>query len=264
MRRKFLAAAAAAVVGVSGSVAVDVAVGAEPASPQATWCASPERGVVVMGDSSTTGYGTTGYVDGTQGGDEYYQPTYSGWINGLKQVWPEADWYVASRNGAMSSDYLPNGRFEKTREAIAEVEARQPSLVIITTLGNDYVIDRPPDEYQENLEQIVEGVREAAPDTSIVLVTMWRFDFKLDTSEPNFEFDSYAERMQQVADEHDLTWVDLREHMHNAWEHPETGLYHADEYGPGQAIHTTDAGNWVQKAVMRHALTCVNGVLAYG
>lgn len=259
-----MAAAVAAVVGVGGSVAADVSVSADPADPQSTWCTNPAGGVVVMGDSSTTGYGTTGYLDGTQGGHEYYQSTYSGWINGLKQVWPEADWYVASRNGAMSSDYLPNGRFEKTREAIAEVEARQPSLVIITTLGNDYVIDRPPAEYQENLEQIVEGVREAAPDTSIVLVTMWRFDFKLDTSEPNFEFDSYAERMQQVADEHDLTWVDLREHMHNAWEHPETGLYHADEYGPGQAIHTTDAGQWVQKAVMRHALTCVNGVLQHG
>src|SRR5690606_37206592 len=155
VKRRIMAAAVAAVVGVGGSVAADVSVSADPADPQSTWCTNPAGGVVVMGDSSTTGYGTTGYLDGTQGGHEYYQSTYSGWINGLQDVWPTADWYVASRNGAMSSDYLPGGRFDKTVEAIDEIETRQPSLVIITTLGNDYVIDRHPDAYKANLEQIV-------------------------------------------------------------------------------------------------------------
>lgn len=255
-----LAVAALAVVAISG-----YAVGAPTDTvQQAAWCANRAAGAVVLGDSGTTGYGTTGYLDGTQGGDEYWQPTYSGWVSALMRVWPEAPWYVASRNGAMTSDYLPGGRFPRTVNAVSEIQARQPSLVIIELGGNDYVIDRTPSAYRANLEQITANVKAARPGVTVVYVTMWDFKFKIDNADPNYTFGSYANAMRDVAAAQGATWIDLRKDMHPAYVHEETALYYADEFGPDAGIHTRDAGSWVQRAVMRHRLSCVDGVLPVG
>lgn len=249
-----LAATAAVTVAVTATVPAGATAPAAPTTPVglSSWCPT-QASAVVLGDSSSTGYGTTGYSNTT----ETWQPTYSGWVASLGRLWPHSTWTVLSRNGAMSSDYLPGGRFSITVGAIDVIDDEQPALVVIMLGGNDYVIDADPvTTYRANLERITADIRAVSPQSSLLYVSIWEFAYRRQSPPPVHPYSAYIDQMRAVAQAHDAVHVDLTRDMHSAAVHPETGLYIRDEYGPGLAVHATDAGNWVVRAVMARALQC--------
>lgn len=221
-----------------------------------SWCAARNAGagnVVVLGDSTSTGYGTTGY---TGGDGDPWQPTYSGWASALSRSFTGSTWTMLSRNGALTRDYLPGGRWPSTANFPDTITAKHPQLVIIMLGGNDYGIDVPVTTYQSNLTQITAKIRAKAPIASLVYVSMWSFDYRWANHTPVHTYPEYVTAARTVATQTGALHVDLTQDMPATTDHPEIGLYTADEYGPNAAVHATDAGNWVARGVLRTQLSC--------
>lgn len=248
------AVAATAAVAVPGS-ATSVTPAVERAQAPvglSSWCPA-HTSAVVLGDSSSTGYGTTGYV----GGDgSPWMDTYSGWVAQLRREWTGTTWSVLSRNGALVSDYLPGGRWPSTVGFPDTVAQMQPALVVIMLGGNEYGTDRSPATYRSNLTLVTNRIRAAAPRASLLYVSMWEFAFRWSSQPAVNPYSAYTTQMREAAAQHGGVYVDLTKELHSAGVHPETGLFIRDEYGPGNSVHATDAGNWVVRGVMRKVLGC--------
>lgn len=241
MVRSLSAALAAAVVvlfAVPGSVPGAVAAGS-------TWCGGQGK-VVVLGDSLSTGYGTTGYDGGSAGAG--YQATTYAWPSRWNAK-PNTTLVNLARNGALVSDFLPDGLdgrpggpFEPT--AVSKIKSAQPQLVVIALGGNEYGSDRDPVKvYQANLKKLTSRIVAAAPNARLLFVRGYHFDYRYaDEKHLPYEFTwtQYGSAIRSVASGH--WYMDLSGYMPSA-KYNSAGLYIKDEYGPGMAVHATDAGH---------------------
>src|SRR5439155_22414525 len=97
----------AALLSVVSVLALLFANSASAADAQSTWCAK-HANLAIVGASSETGYGTTGYPSGA----ETFQRTPYGWVTRITDSL-HSEWGTNiqnySHNGALVADYLPGG-----------------------------------------------------------------------------------------------------------------------------------------------------------
>lgn len=143
---------------------------ANPASastPERTWCAK-HANLAILGASSETGYGTTGYPSGA----ETFQRTVYGWVtrftDSLHSEWG-TNVQNYSHNGALVADYLPGGRWSITTGAVADITTVQPDLVIINLGGNELWSQADPATFRANLGTLVDNIRAARPGVDILM-----------------------------------------------------------------------------------------------
>lgn len=207
------------------------------------WCADQSK-LVVIGDSSATGYGSTGYGAGQDGG---YEPTEYGWAARLDRQLPNTRLVNLARNGALAADFLPGGRWPLTASRLSGA-----SMVIIAVGANDYGINRPPAEFRSHLEQLTATIVAAVPQASLLFVHTWGFDMRWPWYPgPLHDWSAYGDQMAALAGVH---YLDLTQVM--PWADRDTaGLYTENEYGE-YSVHPTDAGHQVEFAAYWSALRC--------
>lgn len=257
------------------SVAATIAIGTgQPSSAQSigtrslgTWCSDRSR-AFILGDSTATGYGTTGYVGGN---GSPYMATANSWWATLAKQFPNTQWTNLARNGALTSDFLPAGAGVEGRgggplvpNAVDLIQAAQPSVVIVMLGANEYGTDRRPEQvYKTNLSQLVNRIRTVAPQTSLLFVHTWEFDYRWATGSYlpyEYSWGQYAAAMEGVASSlpaANADYLDLTQYMPKA-DNDTAGLYIADEYGPGNPVHAANAGNWAIRAAVQGKLSCQN------
>lgn len=229
---------------------------AASAGSAGTWCASGKASLAILGASSETGYGTTGYPSGVQ---TYYPTTY-GWTRRLGDLL-ERTWGTTtknySHNGAQVSDYLPGGRWPVTIGAVADLAATQPALVIIDLGGNEYWTQVAPAVFESNLRTMIAYIRVARPSVDIMLYLHEEISWATNgnaywpQSAPKYPWSQYASRIVTVASTLPTGMVDMRQFI-NPSEGDPAGLWSAD------GIHLNDAGQSVVNGVWwdRLAASC--------
>jgi acyl-CoA thioesterase-1 len=230
MLRKLLVTAAVLILLVTG-----IPASAAPLSTSA-WC-QDHASLAVLGASDSTGSFTTGYASP----DETYWPTTYGWpsrIDYLTGVWnTTVDNYA--RNGAQTSDFLPGGRFPITTGALAQIQTKQPSLVLITLGGNEYLNNVSPSTFQANLTTLVQEIHRVSPRSGILLISLWH----IARTNPPYQWQAYADAMFNVAVTELTALIDLRQYIPPS-DQDTAGLYVSDR------IHLSDAGHMVEAAAV--------------
>lgn len=222
-----------------------------------TWCGGAGK-VVILGDSLSTGYGTTGY-DAAQG--RGYQKTTYSWPNrwDLKSSTTVVN---LAQNGGMVSDYITDGaegRAEGPLQsgAVSRIKAEQPKLVIIALGGNEYITDRDPVAvYQANLKKLAYRVKNAAPNARLLFVHTYHFDYRnVDAAHQPVDhtWSQYGSAMKSVAS--GQWYLDLTAYLPST-RYNGAGLYLQDEDGPDVSVHATDAGHMVMFAALWSKVQC--------
>lgn len=247
MRIRLKTAAAAVVIALAatalvGSISV-VSAPAASAGGAGTWCASGKANLAILGASSETGYGTTGYPSGAQ---TYYPTTY-GWTRRLSDLLQRA-WGTTtenySHNGALVSDYLPGGRWSTTTGAIADLATTRPTLVIIDLGGNEYWSQVDPAVFETNLRTMITNINTARPGVDIMLYLHEEISWPTagntywPQSTPKYPWSQYAARIFTVASTIPTGMVDMRQFINPSNGNP-AGLWTSD------GIHLNDAGQSV-------------------
>ncbi|MGH3952029.1 MAG: SGNH/GDSL hydrolase family protein, partial [Pseudonocardiaceae bacterium] len=200
--------------------------------------------IVILGDSLATGYGTSGYDIARGHG---YQATSYAWPSRWDK---KANTTMANlaRNGAMASDFIADGVQNRQQgpfepKAVQRIKSVQPNLVIIQLGGNEYVTDRDPERtYEVNLRRLAWRIKQAAPKARMLFVHTYAFDYRDPNAAPyDHSWSRYGSVMRTVAGSYGW-YMDLTEYM-PATRFNGAGLYIHDEYGPGLAVHATDAGH---------------------
>lgn len=230
-----------------------------------TWCSNQSK-AFILGDSTATGYGTSGY---TGGNGSPYMATTNGWWATLTNQFPSTQWTNLARNGALTSDFLPAGVGIEGRgtgplvpNAIDLIQSAQPSVVIVMLGANEYGTDRRPEQvYKTNLTQLVNRIRTVAPQTSLLFVHTWEFDYRWATGSYlpyEYNWGQYAAAMESVVNSlpaNNVDYLDLTKYLPKA-DNDTAGLYITDEYGSGNPVHAANAGNWAIRAAVQGALSC--------
>lgn len=253
---------------IAGAVIISI----KPETAQATlssgslssWCSNKSK-AFVLGDSTSTGYGTTGYIGGN---GSPYMATTNGWWATLTNQFPATQWTNLARNGALVSDFLPAGAGTEGRtsplagDTIAHIQASQPTLVVIMLGGNEYGTDRRPEQvYKANLAELTSRIRSVAPQASLLLVHSWEFDYRWATGPYlpiEYSWAQYGAAMESIVNTiagGNAKYLDLTKVMPKA-DNDTAGLYIADEYGPGNPVHMTNAGNWAMRAAIQGVVDC--------
>jgi lysophospholipase L1-like esterase len=223
-----LAALTTAVVLLPSSAATGAAAG--------TWCGD-RSDLAILGASSETGYGTTGYSSP----DDGYTRTRYGWTRRLTETL-HAEWGTNStnyaHNGALVTDYYPGGRWDDTTTAVADIAATQPDLVIIDLGGNEYVNSIDPATFNTQLRQLVTDIRSARSGVDVLLLTYPQFDWASD-----YPWAAYADVIREVAVAQHAAMLDLRQHIDSS-DTDRAGLWHSD------GAHLNDAGQSVVSAAV--------------
>lgn len=223
-----------------GLVAGVGAVPSASATPHSTWC-SAHNNVAIIGTSADTGYATSGYASPT---DTWYPTTY-GWAtrfaNALHSEWGTNVQNYA-HNGAMASDFLPGGRWSDTVGAVADIQAHQPDLVIIDLGGNEYNIQKPPEQFQADLDTLVDNVRAARPGVDILLSIYAEFIWKPNEWSPptqSYTWADYGAVIYTTAVAKGTALVDMRQYVPSEYasQQPDPIPWSSD------GIHLNEAGN---------------------
>lgn len=206
----------------------------EVTTAAATWC-TDKSSLVVLGDSASTGYGTTGYPADVQ----TYVPTENGWVAKMAHNLAGFGTKVTNlaHNGALVADYLPGGRWADTVNAIAQVRQLQPSMVIVELGGNDFYIDRDPEVFARQLRQLVDSIKAASPNSSIFLVKIWEIGQR-ESPRAVHTWSEYGAKMHEVAVATGAGLSDLAQYLPSP-NNDTAGLYLPDR------IHLGNAGNLV-------------------
>lgn len=210
-----------------------------------TWCAS-KASMVLLAGSSGTGQYTTGYSspDGT------YQPTAYGWWARLSRQ-AQANFGTVSANhshaGAQVTDFLAGGRWSNTTGAVADIEATQPRLTIISLGTNEYLGQLPPGEFAANLAELVARIQAVNPTGNLMLTTQWTAYYVA----PTYPWSQYAQAIRDVAVARSAAVLDLRQYIPPATDPDWARFYHPDR------IHLLDHAHLiVTAAVATRALGC--------
>lgn len=234
-----------------------------PATAAQSWC-EPGSEIVILGDSTATGYGSTGY-DPARG--RKYQPTRWGWAHRLDARLTNAEITNLALNGATASDFLADGGVDPWPQvgpmqptAVSRIRAAEPELVIIALGGNEYASQRDPYRtYKKNMITLRDRIRAASPSSKLLFVRMWDFSFRY--SGQNLHADSantytwydYGRHLEVVAAKHG--YLDLTSYMPKS-DDGAGGLYTQNEMGPNRALHATDTGHVVQFDLYWSKLGC--------
>ncbi|WP_329065895.1 SGNH/GDSL hydrolase family protein [Amycolatopsis sp. NBC_01480] len=209
-------------------------------APKPAWCADHSN-VSIIGTSADTGYGTTGYPAGR----DLPSPTQYGWTtkftNDLHAQWGTT---VDNRahNGAMASDFLPGGRWSDTTTATADMVQSQPDLVVIDLGGNEYLIQKDPAQFATDFAKVVDNVRAARPDATILLSIYAELKWTKTPSSPPTQthtWNEYATQIYNTAVAKGVALVDLRQYIPPA---ASATLPNPSPWLPDN-FHLNDAGN---------------------
>lgn len=199
------------------------------ANTAGTWCGDKTH-LAIVGASSETGLGTTGYSSP----DDGYAPTRYGWTrkvaHNLNVAWGTSTTNYA-HNGAMVKDYFPGGRWDTTSTATQDMAATQPDLVIINLGGNEYVNSVDPAVFDTNLTRLVTDIRTARPGVDILFLVYPTFAW------PNTQhtWSEYTTIIGRTAANNQAALMDLRQHVDSST-HDTAGLWYTD------GAHLNDAG----------------------
>lgn len=252
MIRTLSACLAAAAVG-----ALVVVAGSTAGAATSTWCGGAGK-VVILGDSLSTGYGTTGYDASASRG---YQKTTYAWPSRWDGK-PNTTVVNLAKNGGLVSDFLTDGldgRAEGPLQptAVSRIKSEQPHLVIIELGGNEYLSDRDPVKvFQANLKKLAYRIKVAAPNARLLFVRGYHFDYRnVDAAHQpvDFTWTQYGSAIKTVAG--GQWFLDLSGYLPSA-RYNSAGLYVKDEYGPNLAVHATDAGHIAMFAALWGKVQC--------
>lgn len=238
MRKVFRFAAVAALI-----AAVLVNASSSAGAFQSSWCTSHAR-VAILGASSETGYGTTGYPAGA----ETYVPTTYGWTlkyaNDLHATWGTVvDNY--SHNGAMVSDYLPGGRWTSTSAATTTMGGNHPNLVVVNLGGNELWSQVDPAVFATNLANLIDNIRATVGNVDIMLEIYPELKWAPNPYGGNtqrFTWTQYGDVIYQTAVAKGVGEVDMRQYIPPAAasQQPSPSPWLSDN------IHLNDTGNLVE------------------
>lgn len=228
-----------------------------------TWCAAGSK-IYILGDSSATGYGSTGY-DPALG--RHYQPTRWGWARRLDDRLRNATITNLAVNGGTASDFLSDGGVQPWPDvgpmqptAVSQIRQAKPQLVIIVLGGNEYASQRHPFyAYKKNMITLRDRILWASPQSKLLFVRMWDFSWRYSgenmyADDPyTYTWYDYDRHLEIVAARH--MYLDLTPYMPKS-DDGAGGLYVQDEMGPNRALHATDAGHSLQFAMYLHKLKC--------
>jgi acyl-CoA thioesterase-1 len=199
MRHRLTAAVAAAVLLLGGvlvsSAAAQPSTGEFAAATASGWCPNRER-LVILGDSGSTGYGSPDYPAGAQ----TYKPTANGWSS------------IVSRNLAAE----PTWRTQTT---------------VIALGGNEFYIDKDPQQFAAEYDQLVRSVHATAPGATIMLLVEWELGARQSAGAVH-TWQDYTGEMRKTAAAGPHGMIDLRQYLPRASQ--ESGLYMADNIHPNQ------------------------------
>lgn len=248
--RKLALVLTTALVGAAACVATT----GTQAAAAPSWCGAGSK-IVILGDSSTTGYGSTGYDEALSNG---YQSTTWGWSARMERRLASTTKVInLGINGGLTSDFLVDGkdpvRPAAVPTAVARIKAEKPKLVVIALGGNEYSLDRSPSSvYKVNLAKLRDRIKYHSPNSELLYVHTWQFSYRYGSTAVN-SWSSYATQMKAVAGT--SRYLDLTRYLPKS-DDGAGGLYIKDEYGPNLAVHPTDAGHGALFAAYWSALKC--------
>ncbi|ROP36295.1 SGNH/GDSL hydrolase family protein [Saccharothrix texasensis] len=204
----------------------------------ATWCTT-KASMAVIGGSSSTGYLTEGYASP----DNTYHPTTYGWWRRLTAQ-AAAGWGTTAtnyaRNSAKAADFLPGGRWPITTGAVADIDAKNPALVIVSLGTNEYLAQVPPAQFEADLVQLVDDIKTASPGTAVVLVAQWTAYVPAAT----YPWSQYVTAIRNTAVAEVAGLVDLRQYLISAGDQDWSRFYNIDR------IHLLDHSHMIVAAAM--------------
>ncbi len=212
----------------------------------AAWCAD-QASIVVLGDSMSTGHGTSDPANA--------------WVKRIDAAFPDTAVTNLSANGALTSDFLPAGVGVQRRTegnlrptAVSQIQTIQPSLVIIEVGANEYGTDRHPvTTFRANLTDLTDRIQTASPNSTLLYVHSTGFDFRWAPLPIDFDWSDYAAEMSSVAAAEAADYLDLTEFL--PWASTDTaGLFVVDEFGPNTTVHWNDAGHVAAGGVIQQQL----------
>jgi len=213
-----------------------------PAGGTSTWCAD-HSSLVVLGDSGSTGLGMADYPRNT----EFYAPTHNGWAARVARN-SAAEWgtqtTVVARNGARVSDYLPEGRWPETRAAVDRIRQLQPSMVIVELGGNDFFMDKTPEQFDTEYRRLITDIKTASPRTTVLLTVIWELGVRESQTAVN-PWSAYASKIGDAARANGAALIDLRQYIPKGGSLASAGYFLDDEVhltAPGQG--TFGAALW--------------------
>ena len=217
-----------------------------PALTVASWCGD-QASIVVLGDSMSTGYGTS-------------DPN-NAWVKRVDAAFPATAVTNLSVDGALTSDFLPAGIGVQRRPAgnlrptaVSQIQTLQPSLVIIEVGANEYGTDRDPvATYRANLADLTNRIQAVSPDSTLLYVHSTGFDYRWAALPIDFAWTAYGSAMSAVATAESADYLDLTKFL--PWADTDTaGLYVANEFGAGNTVHWKDAGHVAAAGVIQQQL----------
>ena len=212
----------------------------------ASWCTT-QASIVVLGDSMSTGHGTSDPANA--------------WVKRIDAAFPATTVTNLSVDGALTSDFLPAGVGVQRRPAgnlrptaVSQIQTIQPSLVIIEVGANEYGTDRDPvTTYRANLTDLTNRIKVASPNSTLLYVHSTGFDFRWAPLPIDFDWADYDAEMSAVATAESADYLDLTKFL--PWADTDTaGLYVANEYGAGNTVHWKDAGHVAAAGVIQQQL----------
>ncbi|MFF4599599.1 SGNH/GDSL hydrolase family protein [Amycolatopsis sp. NPDC001319] len=240
MRKTTIARLTALLTLVGLGIGMSTVVTSADAAQESTWC-TRKANIAIVGTSADTGYGTTGYQSTT---DTWFPTTY-GWTtkfaNDVHSEW-QTNVQNYSHNGALAADYLPGGRWAGTTGAIADMETKQPDLVLVDLGGNDLWAQNDPAKFQADLNNVIDGIRAARPGVDILMSIYAQLKWTPNPYGGNtqkYTWDQYASVIYQTAVAKGTALVDLRQYI------PPAGAANLPNPSPWTSdnIHLNDAGN---------------------
>lgn len=203
-----------------------------------TWCVNRSH-LAVIGASSETGYGTTGYTST----DDGYTPTRYGWVARVERN-ASAEWGTVTtnyaHNGSLITDYYPGGRWPDAVGAVDDIQQKQPGIVLMQLLVNEYVNNVDPATAEANLRDLISRVRTAVSGVDILLMTYPDIKWP-DAPRP---WTDYAPINHRVATDMGCGLIDLRQYIDSPDTNGAAGVWHSD------GAHLLDAGQAAESAAV--------------
>jgi acyl-CoA thioesterase-1 len=223
---------------------------ATTAATTPTWC-EDQSAAMILGDSHSTGYGLSDYSGGGS-----YAPTEAGWTSTLTRRASD-EWgtitTVLAHNGATAADFRPGGRWAETAGAIGTVHDVQPALVIVALGASEFASDLPPTDFDEHYRALVEGLQQASPRTTVLLLVPPEPGARL-VPDPVYPWEAYTAVIETVTADRGVELLDLGEYLPAGGTPEAEGLYLPD------STHLTEAGHRVVHAAVWTLLTARCGL----
>lgn len=219
-----------------------------PAAPKASgapltgtsWCQNKDS-IAVIGGSTNTGYLAT--------------PQYAYWnrltaqLNASYGVADDGQAFLSynwAKNGWSAAQYLPNGA--DAGATLALIGEKQPNLLIVSVGTNDYLAQRDPALFQNELDDLIDNIYAQPGIITVLLAIQHEVGLKPPVTHP---YNQYVTAIFNVAVARNAGLIDHRQRVPpSVYGTPTStnpaGLYNTVETAP--KIHLSDAGHMVYAA----------------